>query len=355
MPRTDPPWDVVIAGAGPAGLSAALVLGRCRRRVLLCDAGTPRNRATGAMNGFPGHDGIAPAEFRDRVHRELDRYPGVRFLACAVADAQTLPGRPGFRVRLADGTDADCRKLLIATGVEDELPDVPGLAALWGRSVHSCPYCDGWELRDAPLAAYGRRRRGLEIARALTAWTRDLVLCTDGPAGFSSGERRDLAANGVRLVETRIARLDGTDGRLEAIAFLDGSRLARRALFFDTPSHPQSDLARRLGCAWSARGGVRAGRLESTTVPGVFVAGNILRDVQLAVVAAAEGCKAAFGINRSLTREDFIHRATGERQVEHPAVDEAQPSDAAPGAAGSACTAPVDAAPADGRPSTPSA
>lgn len=330
MRPADESWDVVIAGGGPAGLSAALVLGRCRRRVLLCDAGTPRNAATDAMHGFLGHDGIAPAAFRERVHEELAGYPQVRFAPRAVEDATALPDGAGFAVRLDDGTRARCRKLLLATGMADDVPRVPGFAELWGRGVHGCPYCDGWELADAPLAAYGRRRHGMEIARALTAWSRDLVLCTDGPARLSAGERRALDANGVRVIETRVARLDGRDGRLDAIVFADGTRLPRRALFLDTPARPQSRLAERLGCAPSARGGVRAGRLESTTVPGVYVAGNILRDVQLAVVAAAEGCKAAFGINRSLTREDFVRRATGERFVEHPPLEDPLPSDAAP-------------------------
>lgn len=315
-----PAWDVVIVGAGPAGLSAALVLGRCTRRVLLCDSGTPRNQATDAMHGWIGHDGIHPRAFREQVQAELERYPGVQRRDATVVDAR--PQGHGFVVDLDTGDRVACRKLLLATGVTDELPPVPGLRELWGRSVHSCPYCDAWELRDAPLAAYGRRRRGLEIARALTGWTRDLVLCTDGPAGIATAERRALQANGVRLIETPLARLDGHDGRLDAIVFADGTRLARRALFFDTPSWPQSTLAQRLGCEPNARGGIRAGRLESTTVPGVFVAGNIVRDVQLAIVAAAEGCKAAFGINRSLTREAFVRRATGEQVVEHPPVVE---------------------------------
>jgi thioredoxin reductase len=314
-------WDVVIAGAGPAGLSAAPVLGRCRRRVLLCDTGTPRNHATDAMHGYLGHDGIAPRDFRARTHAELSRYTSVHFLAQAVADA-TPCGDGGFTVMLGDGAAVGCRKLLLATGLQDTLPQVPGVADLWGRSVHNCPYCDGWELRDAPVAAYGKRRHGLEIARALTAWTRDLVLCTDGPSGLSGADRQALEANGVVLIETPLARLDGCDGRLKALVLADGRRVPRTALFFDLPASPQSALARRLGCEPNARGGVRAGRLESSSVPGVFVAGNILRDVQLAVVAAAEGCKAAFGINRSLTREDFERRATGMRRVEHPPIAE---------------------------------
>jgi thioredoxin reductase len=344
MPAVEPRWDVAIAGAGPAGLSAALVLGRCRRRVLLADAGTPRNHATEAMHGWIGHDGVAPAAFRTRAHAELARYPGVRFVPEALVDAAPLDDGAGFALRLAGGGRATARKLLLATGVLDALPAIPGLAALWGRSVHGCPYCDGWELSDAPLAAYGRRRRGLEMARALTAWSRDLVLCSDGPSGLGREDRAALAANGVRLVETPLARLEGRDGRLEALVFADGARIARRALFLDVPSAPQSALAARLGCAPSARGGVRAGRLESTTVPGVFVAGNIVGDVQQAIVAAAEGTKAAFGINRSLTREDFVQRSTGERIVEHPPVAEPLPSDAAVDPR----TDPVAPAPADG-------
>ena len=329
MSSGDARWEVVIVGGGPAGLSAALVLGRCRRRVLLLDAGTPRNHATDAMHGFVGHDGIHPRAFRERARDELAAYDTVALRDERVVDA--APDARGFVLALADGGRVACRKLLLATGVVDELPDVPGLAALWGRSVHACPYCDAWELRDAPLAAYGRRRRGVEIARALTAWTPDLVLCTDGPAGLPAADRDALRANGVRVIETPIARLEGASGRLQAIVFADGARLPRRALFLDTPSWPRSALAQRLGCERNARGGIRAGRLESTTVPGVFVAGDIVRDVQLAIVAAAEGCKAAFGIHRSLTREAFVRRATGARVVEHPPVTE---PDAPPPAGG---------------------
>ena len=302
-PAREPVFDVVIAGAGPAGLSAALVLGRARRRVLLCDTGTPRSWASKEMHAYLSRDGLPPQEFLSIGRREVRRYPGVRYLPQEVCTARRA--RNGFAVRLANGREVRCRKLLIATGVFDVVPRIPGIDELWGRSVFQCPYCDGWEMRDRRVLAYGRGRRGFEMARAMTAWTRDLVLCTDGAAGYSAADRKQLGRNGIRLVEKRIASLEGSRGRLRTVVFRGGERLARDAMFFDTPSRQQSKLAESLGCQFGRNGGVLCGEYEATSVPGVFVAGNIIRDVQLTIVAAAEGARAAFGINRALTREDF--------------------------------------------------
>ena len=311
-------WDVVIAGAGPAGLSAALVLGRACRRVLLCDTGTPRSWASKEMHAFLSRDGIVPDRFRDISRREVLKYPGVKYSPVEVLGAERVP--LGFLVKLAGGKTVRTRKLLIATGLFDVLPRIPGIDELFGYSVFQCPYCDGWEMRDRPTAVYGRGARGLQMARAMTAWCRDLVLCTDGRARYSPEQRAQLARNDIRIVEKRVARLEGSRGRLRAVVFEDGESLPRAALFFDTPSRPQSKLAESLGCQFDRDGGVLCGEYEATSVPGVFVAGNIIRDVQLSVVAAAEGARAAFGINRALTREDFDRRATGRRRVEHPRV-----------------------------------
>jgi thioredoxin reductase len=301
-------WDVVIVGAGPAGLSAALVLGRARRKVLLCDRGTPRNWAAKQMHSFITRDGTDPRQFRGQAHQELGRYPSVTFRKARVTSAARAAGG-GFDVTLRGRTKVWTRKLLLATGVFDVLPPLQGIERFYGTSVHQCPYCDGWEIRDQPVAIYGKRQRGFEMARALTAWTRDIVLCTDGPSGLSRAEVTQLERNGIRLRTERIARLRGQGGQLESIEFRDGGELPRSALFFDTPSHEQSDLAQQLGCEFTRSGGIKCGEYEATSVPGVFAAGNIIRDVQLVIVAAAEGTRAAFGINRSLTREDFDSRA----------------------------------------------
>jgi thioredoxin reductase len=314
-------WDVVIVGAGPAGLSAALVLGRARRKVLLCDTGTPRSWASKEMHGFLTRDGIAPTEFLRLAQKELSRYPSVVFHAAEVTTASRRPdGR--FEVSIKKRRRVRSRKLLIATGVFDHLPSIKGVEEFFGVSVFQCPYCDGWEVRNAPIAVYGKRRRGFEMARALTAWTRDIVLCTDGAAALSRAEQAQLQRNGIQILEDRIEQLEGKRGKLKAIIFRNGLRLKRSALFFDTPSSGQSRLAESLGCQFSRHGGIKCGQYEATSVPGVFVAGNIIKDVQLVIVAAAEGTRAAFGINRALTREDFDRKATGSRRIEHPSIDD---------------------------------
>jgi thioredoxin reductase len=314
-------WDVVIAGAGPAGLSAALVLGRARRKVLLCDTGTPRSWAAKEMHGFLTRDGIAPAEFRRLAHEELARYPGVVFRTAEVTGAaRTAAGH--FNVVIGKARTTRCRKLLIATGVFDHLPRLEGIEKLFGTSVFQCPYCDGWEMRDAPIAVYGKGRRGFEMARALTAWSRNIVLCTDGAARHSETQRAHLQRNAIPVIEDRIERLEGTRGQLREIVFRGGRRVKRSALFFDTPCSSQSQLAEALGCQFARHGGIKCGQHEATSVPGVFVAGNIIKDVQLAIVAAAEGTRAAFGINRALTRENFERRATGSRRIQHPPLED---------------------------------
>lgn len=306
--KTQRRFDVLIAGAGPAGMSAALVLGRACRSVLVCDTGTPRSWASKRMYAYLSRDGIAPTRFREISRQQLARYSNVVFRKVEAIGARRL-ARGGFVATLADGERIQCRKLLIATGMFDLVPRIDGFLKCFGRTVFQCPYCDGWELRGKALAVYGRRQRGIEMARALSAWTTNILLCTDGPSRYTARQRVDLENNGVRLVEKRIKMLEHARGRLRAVLFRDGEHESCEGLFFDTPSREQSQLAEALGCEFSKNGGVRSGKFEATNVPGVFVAGNIIRDVQLSIVAAGEGARAAFGINRSLTREDFARKA----------------------------------------------
>jgi len=296
-------YDVIIVGAGPAGLSAALLLGRSRRRVLVCDTGRPRNAASRAMHGYLSRDGMPPLEFLATAREQLRQYDTVELRDIAVIDA-ACRSDARFHVGLADGSRHESRKLLLATGVVDNLPEIPGFGELYGRSVFHCPYCDGWEVRDQPLAIYGRGARGLGLSLELLGWSRDLVLCTDGPAEIEPADLARLSRNGIRVREERVVRLEGRE-TLARVVFDAGDPLPRRALFFTTGQTQQSQLALALGCEFNDKGTVRTGKYESTHLPGLFVAGDASRAVQWVVVAAAEGAEAAFAINTDLLKEDL--------------------------------------------------
>jgi thioredoxin reductase len=295
-------YDVIIVGAGPAGLSAALILGRARRRVLVCDTGRPRNAASRAMHGYLTRDGMPPSEFLQTAREQMRQYETVEMRDIAVVHAECRDGT--FHVTLQDGVRLAARKLLIATGVSDNVPSIPGFRELYGIGVFHCPYCDGWEVRDQPLAVYGRGARGLGLSLELTGWSRDIVLCTDGPSELAADDIARLTRNGVVVRDDRVARLEGT-AALERIVFATGEPLPRRAVFFTTGQTQQSDLARTLGCEINEKGTVRTGKYEATHLSGLYVAGDASRAVQWVIVAAAEGAEAAFAINTDLLKEDL--------------------------------------------------
>ena len=294
-------FDVLVVGGGPAGLSAALMLGRCRRHVLVCDLGQPRNRRSHALHGYLTRDGIAPAAFNELGRGEMGSY-GVQVRRVGVTGARAVGDH--YRVSLADGSEECARYLLVATGVADDLPAIPGFLDCYGQSLFHCPYCDGWEVRDRRLAAFGGGREVAGLALGLKSWTGDVVVCTNG-ARVDRRLRERLARNGIAIRTERVARLDHMDGALAGVVFATGEPLPRDALFFTTDQHLQSDLAIRLGCGTTGRGVVKTGSSCDTNVPRVFVAGDASRDAQFVIVAAAEGVKAAVAINKALQAEEL--------------------------------------------------
>jgi thioredoxin reductase len=290
-------YDVVIVGGGPAGLSAALVLGRCRRRVLVCDAGEPRNAASRAMHGYLTRDGVPPLDFLRLAREELQAY-GIEPRASTVSGITCTP--TGFDVTLEGGDVLPSRTVLIATGVRDKVPGVPGVAECYGVTVHHCPYCDGWEVRDKRIVVFGRGAAAAGLALSLKTWTEDVAICADGPARQQTRHREQLDARRIAVHESRVARVEHEGGFVRRVVFENGHGLPCDAIFFTTGQSPQCDLPRQLGCEITRKGVVKTDHLGQTRVPGLYVAGDASRDVQFVVVAAAEGAKAGVAINRAL-------------------------------------------------------
>lgn len=294
-------YDVIIIGGGPAGLNAAMILGRSRRKVLLFDSGEPRNRWSRSMNGFLSSDGVNPADFIRKGREELKKY-SIQVIDHPVTDATYSKGT--YVVESSEGHVYHSRKLLLATGLKDTLPEVEGIEELYGKSVHHCPYCDGWESRDKAIAVYGKDRSGIGQALAMKNWSDDVTLYTDGTRKLNNKDMELLDLNGVKVCTDAIARVQGEDGMLQHIVLRNGELRPQEALFFSGETKQQSDIGRQLGCEFTGKGVIKTRRLQQANIPGLYVAGDAARDMQLVIVAAAEGAKAGVAINMELQQED---------------------------------------------------
>jgi thioredoxin reductase len=296
--------DVIIIGGGPAGLNAAVVLGRCRRSVLLFDTGKQRNRWSHGMHNYLTRDDILPNDFIQISHGELKKY-GVEMLQKKVVRARKN-SEGNFAVQDEEGVVYHAKKLLIATGLSDNLPDIDGFKELYGKSVFHCPYCDGWEVRDKKLGVYAKNKDGSDLALALKGWSDKVTLFTDGTKKLKEAKKEQLLANNITVITQPIIRIEGTDGQLEKVVFTNGEFQYCDALFFVNGYTQQCDLAETFDCEVSKKGVVVTNRYQQTQTPGLYVAGDADKDMHFVVVAAAEGAKAGVTINKELQKEITI-------------------------------------------------
>jgi thioredoxin reductase len=294
-------FDVAIVGGGPAGLSAAIVLGRACRKVVVLDSGKPRNYAARSVNCFLGVDGASPAALRHLGREQAQRY-GVQFLDATVVSGRRLTVPPAFELSTAEGQVVWTRKLLLTTGVRDILPDIENIERFYGRTVHHCPYCDGWEHRGQRLVALGEHHAASKLAHSLQVWSPHVTACSTGSL-FTAEELRQFDRARINHRKEPPVRLEGDQETMCQIVFTDGPPLPCDAVFFSSDQAQQSNLPQMLGCRNDDEGLVHSGDKQSTGVEGLFLAGDADGDVQFAVVAAAEGAIAATEINKQLQNE----------------------------------------------------
>lgn len=296
-------YDCIVVGGGPAGLNAAIVLGRCRRKVLVFDTEQYRNRYSHGIHNYLTRDDMLPNEFLKICHDELQKYSIQKIrkkVVSAKKDEEDM-----FVVKDENGTIYYSKKLLIATGLTDTLPQIEGIRECYGKSVFHCPYCDGWEVRDKKVGVYARNKEGWELALALKGWTHYVTLYTDGKNKVKPFQKEYLDANDIPVITTTIAKLQEENGQLQKIIFKNGDERACDALFFVNGYSQQCNIAEAFGCEVSKKGVIVTNRYQQTNIKGLYVAGDAARDMQFVVVAGAEGAKAGVTINKELQKEIY--------------------------------------------------
>ncbi len=296
--------DVAIIGGGPAGLSAAIWLARYLHSVVLIDSGDPRNWETRGVNGFLGHPGIRPGELRGLGRDEARKNGAV--LIDAVCERVQCFDENHFELILADGTRVDARRVLLAIGLKDVWPDIPGLERVYGTTAHVCPDCDGRECAGRKVVVIGKGRKAVGMALNLSTWTRDIIICTNGaPANLDLAEYcRKLDALNIPVLESAITCLRHDGARLKSIEFENGMQLDADEMFFAIGQYPADDLGAQLGCERDEGGHIIVDEHYHTSVPNCYAAGDIVPGAQLAIAAAADGAIAALAIHKSLVPDD---------------------------------------------------
>lgn len=295
-------YDAAIVGGGPAGLSAAIWLGRFLHSVVLIDSGDPRNWEARGVHGYLGLPDVPPKDLRGSGRDEARRF-GAELVDGFVRSAARLDDEH-FRLILDSGQIFESRRLLLAFGIKDEWPDVPGLDKCYGETVHHCPDCDGYEARGCKMVVIASGRKAAGMAFALTTWTRDLVICTNGePANIEASALAKLDQLNVPVLVDKITRIGSKEGQVRQLELAGGKALDCERIFFALGQYPADDLAVQLGCKRDDQDMIEVDRSQETTISNVYAAGDLVPGPNLAISAAAEGAIAAAAIHRSLMPE----------------------------------------------------
>ena len=295
-------YDVAIIGGGPAGLSAALWLARYLHKVVLIDSGDPRNWETRGINGFLGAHSIRSPELRARGRADAEKF-GAELIDDSVKTAKKIDD-DCYRLLLSGGKTIDAQRLLLAIGIKDVWPPIPGLADCYGETAHVCPDCDGYETRGRKTVVIGSGRKAVGMALALTTWTDKIVICTNGePAGMDEELLAQIKKLNIPVLEQAVTCVKSKNGEIGCLELANGMSLDCDRLYFAIGQYPADDIGVELGCKRDEIGRIEIDERNHTSVKNVYAAGDIVPGVQLAIVAAASGAVAASAIHHSLVPE----------------------------------------------------
>lgn len=295
--------DVIIIGGSYAGLSAAMALGRALREVLVIDGGKPANRFTPHSHNFITHDGKPPGEIAEMARKQVDEYPTVKRMDGFVISAEK--SNNAFIVRLNTGQTYRSRKLIFATGIVDQMPDLPGFSECWGKSVLHCPYCHGYEVRDEVTGILGNGEYGFEFSGLIRNWTSQLTLFTNGTSLLTPDQSEKLANRKIPVVEKEIEKLDHNQGSLQRIIFKDGTVSFLKALYARPSFVQHCSVPELLGCEFTQEGYIKTDSSQKTSLDGVYACGDNTTRMRTVANAVAMGTTAGMMVNRELTVEDF--------------------------------------------------
>ncbi|WGD97789.1 NAD(P)/FAD-dependent oxidoreductase [Bacillus safensis] len=299
--------DCAIIGGGPAGLSAALVVGRGRKQVIVFDDELPRNRVTQESHGFITNDGMTPFEIRQAGEADLQKYPNIQIKRSRINDIQK---REEFFTLLTHEGDAfEAKKIILATGLQDILPEIEGIHDVYGKTLFSCPFCDGWELKDKALALIAENQRTLHMAKLLSNWTKDLIVFTNGHV-LAEEDKALLTAHSIQVIDVPIVSIDHDNGQLSALQLENGEAVKREGGFVASEFKQSAPFAEKLGCQMTKNAGIETDILGRTTVSGVFACGDNLGGPAQLVLAAAAGSQAGMGVIHELVQEEFQEKTS---------------------------------------------
>ncbi|MBW4850629.1 NAD(P)/FAD-dependent oxidoreductase [Bacillus safensis] len=299
--------DCAIIGGGPAGLNAALVVGRGRKQVIVFDDELPRNRVTQESHGFITNDGMTPFEIRQAGEADLQKYPNIQIKRSRINDIQKR--EEFFTLLTHEGDIFEAKKIILATGLQDILPEIEGIHDVYGKTLFSCPFCDGWELKDKALALIAENQRALHMAKLISNWTKDLIVFTNGH-GLAEEDKSLLTEHSIQVIDVPIVSIDHDNGELRSLQLANGETVKREGGFVASEFKQSAPFAEKLGCQMTKNAGIETDILGRTTVSGVFACGDNLGGPAQLVLAAAAGSQAGMGVIHELVQEKFQEKTS---------------------------------------------